>query len=127
MHCRGQVCPIGLTYLAITSGSPEQSVVGISCAGRGAGVFGRSPRLRRRVGGRVVGAELAVVGQQCPYDARVLVGQGHGRHVGVASLEQPAQPTGDFLRLALGGMQDRARSMDQQRAQIHVAPLADAQ
>ena len=65
--------------------------------------------------------------QQGPHDPGILVGQRDRRHIQVAPLEQPAQPVVGLVRLALGGVDHRARPVNQQRAQVGVATLAHAQ
>ena len=76
--------------------------------------------------GRVISSEVAIVGQHRPRNARILVGQCYGRHIGVAPLQQLMQPI-ILLRLALRRQDHRARPVNQQRSQIRVAALAYTQ
>ncbi len=67
-----------------------------------------------------------IVRQQRPDRPGILVGQSNRRHVLVASCQQLAQPR-IGLRLSLCHPDDGPGPVDQQRAQIRVAALADAQ
>ena len=67
----------------------------------------------------------APVHEQRPSDAFVLRHQRHGSDVLVAPGKQSLEPTISLIRLALGGVDHRARPVDEQRAQVHVAALAD--
>ena len=65
--------------------------------------------------------------QQCPNDTRVLVRQGHRRNVRVTPVRQLSEPALYGTHLALGGAEHRAGAKNQQRAQVAIAALADAQ
>lgn len=60
-------------------------------------------------------------------DAGVLVGQSHGRDIGVAAVGQPRQPGFAGFFLALGGAKGRACAMDQEGPQIGITAFTDAQ
>lgn len=74
----------------------------------------------------VVRIVLPVMRQERPDRARVLVGQRHRRHVLVASRQQLGKPR-IGIRFAFGCSQRRPRAVDEQRAQVGIAALADAQ
>ncbi len=75
----------------------------------------------------VIGFKLSVVGEQCPYDAGILVSERHGGHVIVASLHYSCQPTVGLVGLALSYPEHRSSSVDQQGAQIAVAAFTYTQ
>ena len=77
--------------------------------------------LRSERGRSVVGPVLAIVGEQRPGDARVAVGHGHGGDVGVAALEQLAQPGAVAMATVLRREDGRAGTVDQQRAQVDLS------
>src|ERR1700682_5940290 len=64
--------------------------------------------------------------QQRPQYSRVLVGQGHRRHVRAASELKPAQPDTACVAFALGHPCGGSCPVDEQRAQVTIAALADA-
>jgi hypothetical protein len=64
--------------------------------------------------------------QQCPQHSRVLVGQGHRRHVGPASQLKSTQPDATRVAFALDHASASACAVDEQRAQVTIAALADA-
>ena len=64
--------------------------------------------------------------QQRPNDARVFVGQRDRRHILVAPLGQRLDP-GARIGLVLRVKDHGPRAVYQQRSQVGIAPLADAQ
>jgi len=67
------------------------------------------------------------LGQHCPGDARQLIGQRDGRHMGVLSRGQPLQPATQTGRLLVAHLQDSASTLDEESSQIGVASFADAE
>ena len=63
--------------------------------------------------------------EQRPDPPRIFVGQGH--HIWVSSMEQLSEPVSRMIRWALGDVDDRARAVNEQRPQIGIAALANAQ
>jgi hypothetical protein len=61
--------------------------------------------------------------EQCPQHSRVLVGQGHRRHVGPASELKPAQPDTTRVAFALSHAGGSSCPVDEQRAQVTIAIL----
>ena len=90
----------------------------------GLGAHGTLPNRRNRP---VVGFVVALVGEQRPDDAGVLVGQGDGGNVSVASSDQAREPAVGLISSVRKVSQHRASAMDKQRAQVSVAVLAYAQ
>lgn len=70
-------------------------------------------------------------GQQRPGHTGIVIGQGHGGHVGMAPLEQPRQPrvAGWFSggRSHSQVTHNGPSAMDQQRPEITIAAFADSQ
>jgi len=75
---------------------------------------------------QILGLIGAAMREQCPHDARVLVRQGHRCHVLVAPTNQLCEPSWRIPRLALCHTHNGAGTMNQQRSQVRIAPLADA-
>src|SRR5580658_9086374 len=65
--------------------------------------------------------------EQRPHHSCVLVGQGHDRIIGPASELKPAQPDATRVAFALGHACGSACPVDEQRAQVTIAALADAE
>ena len=65
--------------------------------------------------------------QKRPGNARVLVGQGHCRHVLVPSLEQALEPTVRWVQAQLQVTDHGPGTMDQQGTQISIAALANSE
>ena len=63
--------------------------------------------------------------EQSPQHARVLIGQCHRRDIRPAPFSNCSYPPAARIALARGEAQRRARSVDQQGAQVAVAALAD--
>ena len=66
-------------------------------------------------------------GQQCPSKARVLVRHRHGSDVVMSTASQLAQPGAGSVSPCLGQLHQCTAAVDQQRAKVDVAALADAQ
>ena len=75
---------------------------------------------------QVVGIEGLALGHHRPQDASVLVGQRNDRLLPAAALSQRQRPAGDAVLASVGGHHGRLGSLNQQRAQVGVAPLCDA-
>ena len=75
----------------------------------------------------VIGLVVPAVRQQRPGDSCILVGERHSSHVLVSPAHDPGQPTAGMLRFPFGHPNHRSRPVNQQVAQIGVAPLADAE
>src|SRR5215471_6177652 len=67
----------------------------------------------------------ALVREQRPSDTCVLRRQCHRSDVLVAPDKQSLEPAISLIRLPLGRVDHRARPVDQERAQVYVAALAD--
>src|ERR1700687_4236681 len=70
---------------------------------------------------------LSAVGQERPDDARVLVRERHRSDVGVSPRGQPRKPALGLIGMPFEMPQDGSCPMDQQRTQVHIAALADAE
>ena len=67
------------------------------------------------------------MGEQRPNRARVLIGQRDRGNVRMSSVQQARKPHVGVHRLSLRRQDGRARAVNQQCAQVHIAALADAQ
>src|ERR1700693_979152 len=94
-----------------------------------ASTFFAGPGLRGwstlRSGGGVLGVERRAGAKQLPDDAGVLVGQRRRGRVGAAFLFERGGPAAEPIVVLRRGAQGRTRPMNQQRAQVAVAALAD--
>ena len=120
----------GLTSFAIMSSLPVQPVEVVLCyigvSGRLHRVFTQPCRLQAWGSRRVIGTEsLLVARQQCPYNSGILVGQRHCSNVLMPSIDQLVEPAGCWL--IFGKPDHRPRPVNQKRAQIGIAALADSQ
>src|SRR6266852_8886584 len=73
-------------------------------------------------------AVTCAAAEQGPHHSRVVVGQCDRSHVGPAPGAKPRRPGGARMSAAAAmAIQQRARAMDEQRAQVAIAVLADAE
>src|ERR1700688_1025976 len=73
------------------------------------------------------GAIACAAAEQGPQHPRVVVGERDRRHVGPAPGAKPRRPRRARMSAAVIAIQQRARAMDEQRAQVAIAVLADAE
>lgn len=83
-------------------------------------------RCRSHCGGRTLRVEVPLVRQECPNDSRILVREGNGRHVDVASPAQCLKPTA-HRAFEFASVDHRTNPVDKQRTQMHVTAFADAE